>query len=291
MNAEHCEQQRASSSSTILPKWRYALLISFGIAVVLACLGFGLYGKLAAEKIVTALVMPVGFCWLVVSGRFIQLLAARSRAAFMPGLLWFSLMLFGTNPLPSYVTHRIESSVTPYRPDKEGPLDAVIVLGGGTTQGTWRAQVGGAGDRVVMAAELYHLGYTDRLITTGTAASGVSGTMISPTDQTIEIWTSLGVPRDAIMTSPGKTTFEELQGIRERQAEFGDKRIGLLTSALHLPRAMRLAAAAGLEVEPLAAETSFRDQPWQIIDLIPNGGNFSRWSALQHELMARLVGR
>lgn len=58
----------------------------------------------------------------------------------------------------------------------------------------------------------------------------------------------LGVPEEAVVRLQGRNTFEEMESIAER---FGDHRVGILTSAWHLPRAMRLAESAGVSAVPV----------------------------------------
>lgn len=62
----------------------------------------------------------------------------------------------------------------------------------------------------------------------------------------------LGFPRDRIVESDtGRDTAEEIDNIR---LLVGDERVALVTSAWHLPRAMKLAAAAQLDAFPCPAD-------------------------------------
>src|SRR6185503_7345449 len=56
----------------------------------------------------------------------------------------------------------------------------------------------------------------------------------------------LGVPTDAI-TDEGKA-LNTIENIRNVRAIVGNARVALVTSAFHMPRALQLAARAGLEV-------------------------------------------
>lgn len=281
-----------STDTSTSPSWLIAVGVSAIIAAVLVGLSWTVYSKLIAEKMLTTLAMPVGFTWLLLCGRLSQLVAlGRWRLAVVPGMLWLGITIFGTNPLPTFVKDRLVNSVASYDPTRDGKLDVVVVLGGGTSQGAWRSEASEAGDRLVLGAEMYHRGLTTKLLTTGSATEGISGTTKSPADQTIAIWTHLGIPSEAILKSPGRNTFEELQNVKALFADTPNTRIGLVTSGIHLPRAVRLAKSAGLEVVPIAAQTAMRSEPFELMDFIPNGGNLGRWAYLQHELMAGLVKR
>lgn len=274
------------------PPWWPALAIAAGIGLVLAGIAFATYGKPLTEKTITALAMPVGAIWLVTTGRLVQmLLLRRPHQSKMALGLWLVLSICGTRPLQSSLTHWLESSVSAYEPSRDGNLDVLVVLGGGTSSGPWRAQAGNAGDRVLMAAQLYHQGHVQQLVTTGEAMPGVSKTMISPAEQTVEIWTSLGIPSSAIMTLGGQNTSAELANLKRSWPQLADKRVGLLTSAIHLPRAMRLARAQELDFIPVAANVKWSPEPLGLLDFIPQAGNLNELAAAQHEVMAYFVRR
>ena len=262
------------------------------IAFVLAVVAFFSAGKGGVEKLAIRLSQPIGFGWLCFTAWLCAhtLLNGVRRGALLWGL-WFVVMAFTTSPFAAWCVNRLEWSVEAYAPEQEGALAAVVVLGGGTRQGPSRAEAAQAGDRVFYAAQLYLQGHTKRLITTGDAMPGVSRDSSSPRDQTIELWTKLNIPADAIGSLHGENTYQELQSLKEVFSQFKEGRVGILTSALHLPRAMRLAKSAGLEVVPLAANHESSDAPFTYLDFIPSAGPLNQLAACQHEFMAWFVGR
>ncbi len=66
-----------------------------------------------------------------------------------------------------------------------------------------------------------------------------------------QVLRELGVPAESIRKIGGRNTFEEMRHLRDLLGP--EERVGLITSGWHMPRAMRLARAAGLHVEPLPA--------------------------------------
>ncbi|MCC6510822.1 MAG: YdcF family protein [Pirellulaceae bacterium] len=272
--------------------WWPTLIIAALLAVSLASYGYFTHGKPLAEKTLTSLAMPVGALWLLISARLIQLVTRGPRTG-MWGLigLWLLISLLGTRPLPRLLTRWVESRVASYDPARDGGLDVVVVLGGGTSQGTWRPQASGVGDRLVMAAELYHQGLAKQLITTGQVTEGVSDLAPDPSDQTVEIWTKLAIPRTAIEQLGGRNTYEEMQQLKQIWPRLDGKKVGLLTSALHLPRAVRLAQAQGLKLIPIAADVRTAVDDWGLLNFIPGAGNFCELSSTQHEIMAGFVSR
>lgn len=284
--------EKNCSPTTVVPAWWPAFVLAGTLAFSLVTLAYVLHGKPLAEKTLTTLVMPVGAFWLLLSGRILQRLACRPRVGVVPLLLiWLGLMVLGTRPIPRLLTRSIESSVQTYDPSRDAPLDLVVVLGGGTSQGHWRPQASGVGDRLVMAAELYHQGLTKELITTGQITEGVSDLVPDPSEQTRIIWTKLNIPPNVIRKIGGRNTYEEMQNLKKIWPELAGKRIGILTSALHLPRAVRLSRAQGLEMTPIAADVRTAVDDWGLLNFIPSAGNFCDLGSAQHEIMAAWVSR
>ena len=281
-----------NSSPLLQVRLSHWLITAAIFALALVLIGFFFAGKSGAEKTTIRLIQPIGFGWICLSAWCIQQTLHNSvRRTLLPWSAWLAIMFFATAPFAGWCLRRIESSVDSYQPQRDGNLAAVVVLGGGTRQGPTRAEAANAGDRVLYAAQLYHQGYTPRLITTGDATPGISRDTSSPREQTIEIWTKLNIPLDAIGSLQGQNTYQEMQSLKEIFDQFNGGRVGVVTSALHLPRAMRLAKACGINVVPLAANHEFSDDPFTFLDFIPSAGPLNQLAACQHEFMAWFVGR
>jgi uncharacterized SAM-binding protein YcdF (DUF218 family) len=272
--------------------WKRILFAAAVLGCALVALGVIAAGKSGAEKTLIRLMQPIGFGWLVFTAFCIQYTWDYGlRKARLGWLVWLVLVILTTTPFAGWCVRRLESSVEPYRPERDGQLAALVVLGGGTHEGPWRAELASAGDRVMYAAQLYFQNHTQRLITTGDATPGVSRDSSAPREHTIQIWTRLKIPEEAIGSLRGMNTFQELQSLKEVFDEFQGGRVGILTSAMHLPRAMRLAKAQGIDVVPLAADHISSSQPLTYLDFIPSAGPLCLLAACQHEFMAWFVGR
>jgi uncharacterized SAM-binding protein YcdF (DUF218 family) len=270
------------------------------ILVVLSVLAGGFFGKQGVEKLWTALVLPVGLLWWLVSSwmllSWVGISASetsRNASRWLSMAIWTFLTLVCTAPFPVMCMRHLESQIPPFQPDDSQPLDAVVVLGGGTRSGPTRTEVGESGDRVVYAAQLYLQGNCRQLIATGSAAKGLSGVAEDPKDQTIQLWIGLGIPLTDISALPGRNTYEEIQSLKAYLSEHEGKRIGLLTSAFHLPRALRLAERAGIgDCVPIAADHhADQAQRITIYSFLPSAGNLEMISIVQREWMGKLIGR
>lgn len=112
-------------------------------------------------------------------------------------------------------------------------------------------ELSAAGDRVVAAAYLWRAGRVDRLVLSGGMVGGTSEAELMA-----RFAGDLGVPRTAIVLEPGsRTTRENAEAVADvlRANRLGPE-ITLVTSALHLPRAMEEFRCARLAPVGVPAE-------------------------------------
>ena len=155
-------------------------------------------------------------------------------------------------------------------------MDVVVVLGGGqmtTPVGT--SQISDAGDRLILAVQLFRLGKVDRIICTGTSGLPLADGEKTQADAGAEILISLGVPKDKILKIGGRNTIQEMQALDDwiSSNEATKLRKGIITSAWHLPRAMRLAESVGIVAEPIPADFSNTQLKSSPDLLIPSSDN------------------
>lgn len=269
------------------------LVTSFAITAVLGATALFLDGKVGLEKTLTSLVFPLGSIWVLSAGWLLQsLLNGLKRSHWVPGCLWIALTACSSSTVVDPFTQYLESQVACFKPDTDPPLDALVVLGGGTSRGPGRAQASSSGDRVVYAAQLYHQGKTQRLITCG-ESHRPNQSHLGPAQETVEIWTALNIPPQAIDRLPGHNTYREIMALKRLMAsEFAGRRVGILTSATHLPRALRLAQANNVgPLIPVAADYRWYARPKAFYECLPNAEALAQFSRCQKEIMARLVRR
>lgn len=138
--------------------------------------------------------------------------------------------------------------------DRARPAQAAIVLGA-------RAYPGGGmspmlGDRVATAAELYRAGRVSKVIVSGdhgTWAYDEPGTMR-------DALVAAGVaPRDVFTDHAG---FDTWATMRRAHEVFGVRSAIVVSQGFHLPRALYLAHAAGLDAEGVPAD--LHDYGWSV---------------------------
>jgi uncharacterized SAM-binding protein YcdF (DUF218 family) len=280
-----------SKSNKTVPKLQWFAVLLFFVSALLVG-GWLTGGKSGIEKTLARLVQPLTLFWMFFSvGCLLKTVHYGISETWKPWIVWFVFYLLTTSPLSEFCLRVLESDLKEFDPVAAGTLDNLVVLGGGTHQGPTRSELASDGDRVLFAAELYLQGHTKRLTTTGDASPGVSRDLTSPREQTLEIWQKLKIPSDAIDTIHGINTFEELKYLKENWDKIGGDKVGLLTSASHLPRALRLARARGLELIPVPADHDYTDLSMTYLDFIPSAGPLNQLAACQHEFMAWLVNR
>ena len=155
-----------------------------------------------------------------------------------------------------------------------------------------RPELDFSGERVVLAAELYFAGQTKKILCTGTQYPPKEDWDLHPAEEAREILVRLKVPASAIEIITGDNTYEEAQNLRKRfGGENEGRRVGLLTSAYHLPRALRLTKKNGLTFEPIPANFLTGARPPDMGNLVPNVGNLQSCCIATREVLARLVSR
>jgi hypothetical protein len=178
---------------------------------------------------------------------------------------------------------------------------------------------------------MWHAGKAEAIICTGsvkTRAIDPSGAAAAfdaddPAEIGREILVALGVPQDRIFRSGGENTAAEMRHLvvffqtvdrnvplypdslavdltaDDRAQDPGqvsgqheDPVLGLITSAFHLPRAMRLAESEGLRFAPLPAGTrSMNRNDRGVGILVPTVGAGELVAIVAKEWLARLLGR
>ncbi|MBX9947109.1 MAG: YdcF family protein [Reyranella sp.] len=172
--------------------------------------------------------------------------------------------------------------------------DAIVVLGGSIVPADPPAlpepSLTESSDRVWEAARLYHRGLAPRIIASGGARDQqVDGRGTSEAEAMRVFLRDLGVPAAAIVTE--ELSLNTLGNVRHLRELVKDNRVALVTSAYHMPRALRLARRAGLKAE--AFPTGWRgggaQPPWEA--WLPSIGSLATSGLALREYLAQAFDR
>jgi uncharacterized SAM-binding protein YcdF (DUF218 family) len=253
-------------------------------------------GQHLGEKVLKALATPLGVVWvlLFLLGYF-SLLRRRTAVGILALLAWGILTLGGNQLFSRWVVSTLEKPYLNSQFAKLGPFETVLVLGGGTSvtpQGD--PQLDSAGDRLMLVARLYRAGKVERILVSGSQFTRSSELDLDPGQESKLLLVQIGVPEERISIIEGLNTSEEMKSLRlwlDNNHPEGAPNLGILTSAWHLNRAMKLAAAN--KIKATAVPSNFHTQPFVPSPhlVIPSGEDLYWTSVALHEYLGQLVGR
>lgn len=216
------------------------------------------------------LIIPYNLCvTLVIIGLALGWFRLRKTGAAIiaAGLLW---ALAWSLPVTSLWLGGALENRYPHLPPADSPTaDAIVVLGGNTANGraNWFLPYDKdtAVVRIDTAAQLYLAGRAPKVLLSGGALEGD----VSEARGMAHAIRQQGVPESAlILENASRTTYENAALTEDALKSRGIDKVLLVTSALHMPRAMAAFSKQG--VEAIAAPA-----PPQIV--APADGSLSRW--------------
>ena len=210
------------------------------------------------SKLLPQLLYPLGLSLLL---QWIALLNRQRRWA--PGLSASGLLLLTVPSLPlvsDALLRPLEQEATSLTPKVIPSADVVLVLGGGIRPAGPHGlgvEVGDAGDRLLTGVRLLRQQKARQLITSGGQVSFGRDDQ-TPTEAHLakELALELDVPASAIIINEAsKTTAQEAAAIKTMALKRGWKRLLLVTSAFHMPRALAsFRKLPGIAVIPVASD-------------------------------------
>ena len=261
--------------------WKAALITA------LLCLVVGLFfipSLLVISKIITYLIMPLGLVWMTT---FLACIVSKGYKRFLWGIL-FALITSGGNPwFGNFLLHSLERPFKNVDPLAIENLDAIVVLGGGTNDpSAFRPQLGYAGDRIFLAAELAQAQKTTTLVLTGSSPAQ------DHSEQTAELLNAIGVQGIEIIRVPEPmNTSQEIRAIKPIITTAQWQRVGVISSAWHLRRIMKLAEQNNIQLIPIPADIRGSWIDKSAHNLIPQADGIMATQLALKEYLGALVGR
>lgn len=212
------------------------------------------------KKFIGALMLPLPFLLLVMALALALLWWSRWQKT-AKGLLtasWFALFLLSLQPVTDRLLKPIESAYPTWRGQEK--VNYVVVLGGGYTWNpAWAPSsnlINNSLPRVTEGIRLWHANPAAKLVFTGAPAKT---NPVSTAEAGARVAQSLGVPRSDIITlDTPRDTEEEAAAVAKA---IGHQPFLLVTSASHLPRAMRFFQHQGLKPIPAPANQMAIESP------------------------------
>ena len=238
------------------------------------------YSQLETHLVLTWLVSPFGiFVWGIVLGCAIAAVPhtrvdhLKRAGLVICVIVVLQLLAFSWYPVAYLIAGPLLERARTMA--AEAPRDgyAVILLLGGVGTpppkgSTEHLELSNAAGRVWLAARLYHAGLAPRIIVSGGSFPTADGTeSMSEAESIRPLLQSLGVPSDAILIE--SRSLNTHGNAQESRRLIGDQeKVALVTSALHVPRAMREMQAAGITAHPF---------PTQLQKAPERRASFQRW--------------
>ncbi|GLS82575.1 YdcF family protein [Paraferrimonas haliotis] len=213
-----------------------------------------------AKKILSLLVTPVPLCvFLMVIGLYFQ----RNRSNLGKGLLVFAVLLLGSLSQPQvarWLSQPLEARYDiNHQVNQSGCL--IMVLGSAHTDNqsaSFQQQLDDAASaRLIEAVRQYKMGPGCQFVVSGYDG----GYLLLPHAYVMaKAAEELGIrSSDIVALEKPKDTIEEAKALLQR---VGKRKIRLVTSATHMPRAVTVFESFGFEVEPAPADFRARDGAW-----------------------------
>jgi len=239
------------------------------------------------KKFLGNLLMPVPITLLLLLWALLLLLRRKTRWLGIMVVLLATTLLFISSyaPLGSQYISQFETQIPSYQ-QTQVPADYIAVLG------SWHQSVSNqpvtselSPTAIVRLAEgirIYRLNPGSRLIFTG--FKGLKKDPVSYPEKLRELALALGVPDEDILVFNGpRDTMEEAEVIA---ANFSDASLVLVTTAVHMPRALNLFQRVGLD--PVPAPTEHLSKPVKNWWNFPTGKTLAQSEYWAHERLGLL---
>jgi uncharacterized SAM-binding protein YcdF (DUF218 family) len=261
------------------------------------------------SKILPPLIYPLGLTLLLILlSLFLYKRVRWQRLTLILALL--ILLIFSNRWTSAWLTRSLEwRYFTP--PEltaaslqaRQTPVAEVIVLLGGGTESFLAprplVEVNGAGDRVLYAAYLYKQGAAPHLLLSGGRIDWLSAGD-SPAQDMASLLELMDIPQEALWLEPHSlNTAENAVEAKKFLETKGIRRIILVTSAAHMPRAVKLFEDQGFEVIPAPTDYDLTEEDWQslthaslpthLYNLLPSASSLSGTTSALKEYLGMFV--
>jgi uncharacterized SAM-binding protein YcdF (DUF218 family) len=226
----------------------------------------------------------------------------RPRVAAIAVSLSLIVLLFCSNAwVAKYLVRSLEWQNIP--PAQLPTAEAIVVLGGATKSAfppRPSVDLSEQGDRVIYAAQLYRQKKAPIIILSGGRIDWRGSGSPESADM-VDILTSIGIPAEALIQEPDSlNTYQNAVNVKKILDAQGIRRILLVTSALHMPRSLKIFQRQGIDAIPAATDFLVSKGELQelgstpkaaILNLLPDTDNLHQFTSALKEYIGSFVYR
>lgn len=256
------------------------------------------------SKLLPLFIYPVGISSLLLVLGLAWLWKRPRRASWAIALSLF-ILFFSSNPVVSNkLVSTLEQQNLP--PDPMPTAEAIVVLGGATAPQLaprpW-VEVSEAGDRILYGARLYTQQQAvqtpaPKLILSGGRVSWRGGSGSSEADDMREIALAMNVPdEDILLEGTSLNTRQNAVNVQKVLAAESIASVLLVTSAIHMPRAIAIFRKLGIDATPaptdfwVPTETQPLTVEGRILSVLPDAQATYRFTQAIKEYVGFIIYR
>jgi uncharacterized SAM-binding protein YcdF (DUF218 family) len=217
----------------------------------------------------------------------------RLRSSMALGALAFVWLWAWSMPVLSlWLRGTVEDQYPPLPIAAVAQAQALVVLGGGVSPPMGKSveiNLGAAADRVWYAARLFHAGKAPLVLVSGGADPRRDA--FSEARAMAMVLQDFGVPAQAlVLEEASRNTRENAAFSAALLKARGIHHILLVTSALHMPRALSLFSAQGLQADPAPTDFESHLRPPGVLAWLPDAQALDGSGRAMKEMVGRWVG-
>ena len=247
-----------------------------------------------AAGVVTGLISPIGTWWVLsLLAMLLWALGRKRSGAWLAGAGSVWLFVWSTPLASHWLCAQLEAPYPALELRAIPPAEAAVVLGGAVraaSAGRPFVDLSASTDRVWHAARLYHAGKAPLLVLSGGDDRATSE--MSEAHAMGKFLAELGVPTQALLLEENSRNTAENAAFSARLLQQkGIQRVLLITSAMHMPRALAHFQAQGLEFVPVAIDQTGPMSQRGVLAWLPDAGALERSSRAMKEYVGGWVMR
>jgi uncharacterized SAM-binding protein YcdF (DUF218 family) len=226
----------------------------------------------------------------------------RPRTAAIAIALALTILLFCSNAwVAKSLVRSLEWQNFPLNPIPNA--EAIVVLGGATKSPfppRPTVDLSEAGDRVIYAAQLYRQKKANIIILSGGRIDWRGKGSPESADMA-DVLTSIGIPSEALVQEPDSlNTYQNAVNVKKILESRGIHRVLLVTSAMHMPRSLKIFQRQGIDVIPAPTDFLVSQGELQeiigtpkgaILNLLPDTDNLHQFTNALKEYIGSFVYR